>query len=58
MGDAPHYARIAYNAYSWETGGKSLATGDSLPSWDDLPRLMQEAWHTAAMAVVHEVEDL
>ncbi len=37
-------AQRAYEAYSAATGGVSLATGQALPTWDDLPESFQQAW--------------
>ena len=42
--------RTAYEAYRNHTGGKSLATGDPIPQWDQLPITIQEAWEAAAAA--------
>lgn len=46
-----HLARAAYEAYSMQTGGKSLATRDDLPGWDALESKYRDAWVTAARAV-------
>ncbi|MCL4851804.1 MAG: hypothetical protein KJZ78_10530 [Bryobacteraceae bacterium] len=48
-------AQIAYEAYFERAGGKSLATGQSLPYWDALPVEIKEAWEAAATAVVKSV---
>lgn len=42
---------IAYEAYSREAGGVSLATGDALPEWTDVPTDIRAAWRAAAEAV-------
>lgn len=44
--------QVAYAAYSTQTGGKSLATGEDLPMWDDLQDVYRTAWQTAARAVI------
>ena len=58
--------QIAYDAYATNTGGKSLATGDDLPLWDDLGDEFKTAWiaaarsvlaNSAAMTVPEEPED-
>lgn len=49
MGDL---GKVAYDAYWGHTGGKSLATGDDLPMWEDLPLEIQDAWRVAADAVL------
>lgn len=49
------YGQIAYDAYCAATGGKSLATGDPLPAWDDLPDAISEAWMASGRAVDEQV---
>jgi hypothetical protein len=44
--------QVAYEAYSANTGGKSLATGDNLPAWADLGEAYKTAWIAAAREVV------
>ena len=44
--------RVAYDAYATQTGGKSLATGDNLPPWEELDSSMQTAWTAAARTVL------
>jgi hypothetical protein len=44
--------QVAYEAYSANTGGKSLATGDTLPAWGDLGDAYKTAWIAAAREVV------
>jgi hypothetical protein len=44
--------QVAYEAYSANTGGKSLATGDNLPAWGDLGDAYKTAWIAAAREVV------
>jgi hypothetical protein len=46
-----YFGRICYEAYATQTGGKSLATGDDLPSWDDLGDEYKTAWIAAAQTV-------
>jgi hypothetical protein len=46
-----YFGRIAYDAYASQTGGKSLATGDDLPSWDDLGDEYKTAWIASAQTV-------
>jgi hypothetical protein len=43
--------RIAYEAYGNVTGHKNFQ-GSDMPSWDDLPAIIREAWETAAEAVI------
>lgn len=44
-------AKIAYDAYYKQAGGKSLATGDTLPEFLGLSEAIQEAWYEASEAV-------
>lgn len=44
--------QVAYEAYSTNTGGKSLATGDDLPVWGELDDVYQTAWIAAAREVI------
>lgn len=48
-----HYRRaeVAYSAYCKQTGGKSLATGDVLPSFDVLRQSIKDAWAASAIAL-------
>ncbi len=48
--------RLAYEAYCKKTGGKSLATGDTLPEWIDLREPIRDAWGEAAIAVATEMK--
>jgi len=44
-------AKIAYAAYSQQTGGISLISGDKLPDFWELRAEIQDAWWSAAEAV-------
>ena len=48
--------RAGYLAYAESTGGKTF-DGRNMPSWDDLPGRIQEAWNAAAKAIAKEVFD-
>ena len=48
------YGQIAYEAYRSHTNGKSIATGDSIPVWDDLDERIQAAWMVAGVAVMDQ----
>jgi hypothetical protein len=50
-------AKIAYDAYSEQTGGVSLISGDKLPEFDALKTSIQTAWMVAAAAVAREVRE-
>lgn len=50
-GQAYTLAKIAYEGYCAQTGGKSLATGDDLPQWEALPVAIREAWTASVRAV-------
>lgn len=43
-------AEAAYEAYRVQAGGRSLATGQPIPPWAQLPPQIQEAWLAAAGA--------
>lgn len=43
--------KYAYCGYASHTKWKSLATGDDLPEWEDLPQPIRDAWNAAAVAV-------
>jgi hypothetical protein len=45
-------AKEAYEAYANHTGWKSLATGASLPHWDQLSLEIQRAWNISTAWVV------
>lgn len=49
-------AQVAYEAYKKAAGGKSLATGATLPEWDTLKFEIREAWAVAADAAVRHFE--
>lgn len=44
--------QICYEAYCKHTNWKSLISGADLPQWKDLKKEIQEAWHSAAHAVL------
>src|SRR5262245_58240094 len=46
------FGSMAYEAYRCHTGGKSLATGQDIPAWNDLRPDIQEAWCVAAGAIL------
>jgi len=41
-------AQVGYESYADYTGGKSAVTGDTLPTWDELPGGVKNAWFAAA----------
>ena len=45
-------ARIGYNAYSQFAHGRSVVTGDPLPTWENLPLNIRDAWKCAAEAII------
>lgn len=47
--------KVAYEAYSLSTEGKSLVSGDRLPEWSDLAMPIRVAWIAAARAVATTV---
>jgi hypothetical protein len=44
--------QVAYDAYCMNTGGRSLATGDELPTWDAMSDAFRTAWIGAARATI------
>lgn len=52
MGFDEIIGRTAYNAYCTASDGKSLISGVKLPLWSELKSEIQNAWITAAFAVV------
>lgn len=50
--------QLAYEAYRIGAGGRSLATGDTLPDWPDLPAEIREAWRASADGVRMFLESL
>ena len=50
--------KIAYNAYCDEMGWKSGITGDSLPSFEDLPEKIKAGWIKAAYAILRHWNEI
>lgn len=48
-------ARCAYEGYASYTGWRSLVSGDTLPKWDDLTGVVQNAWHAAIMNGINAI---
>lgn len=49
--------RRAYLGYCESSGGKSLVSGQKLPDWERLDPRIQEAWISAANAVLYREDD-
>lgn len=49
--------QVAYEAYIDFSEGKSLVTGEPLPTWDDQDPVRQVAWDVAAHAVARVVQE-
>lgn len=47
----PSDGRIGYEAYAASTGGKTF-DGRDMPTWDQLPERIRNAWEAAASAVL------
>jgi hypothetical protein len=45
-----NYGKIAYEACRKQSGGKSLISGDELPTWEELPPNIQRAWEDIQQA--------
>jgi len=41
-------AQVGYESYAAYTGNKSAVTGDNLPTWDQLPGAVKNAWFASA----------
>lgn len=41
-------AKVGYESYAAYTGNKSAVTGDDLPTWDELPGAVCNAWFASA----------
>lgn len=54
MGGPKTPGQVNYEGYCARTGGVSLASGDTLPAWDDLAADIREAWEAAAGHVLAE----
>lgn len=51
MSDVP-LGKVAYEAYLEVSGGRSLVTGVTLPTWEDQYHDVRNAWDYVADAVV------
>ncbi len=45
-------AKVAYTSYSAHTDNKSLVTGASLPTWDELPDDIKVAWRVSTKSAI------
>lgn len=41
-------AQVGYESYAAHTGNKSAVTGDTLPTWRELPGAVKNAWFASA----------
>lgn len=48
-------AGVAYDAYCKQAGGKSLATGDTLPAFEVLRAAIKDAWAASAIAIASDM---
>jgi hypothetical protein len=46
----PSLGQVAFEAYCKATSGRSLVSGDRLPTWDKLKPEIQHAWEAAGQA--------
>jgi hypothetical protein len=56
MNDEKYLGKIAYDAYAFQSAGRSLISGVKLPEWDGLKEEIKLAWHAAASAIMQECE--
>lgn len=52
-GMVTEWASTAYEGYREHTGGKSIATGQEIPTWENLAPTIQNAWRAAMVAVIN-----
>ena len=45
-------ARVGYESYAAHTGNKSAVTGQNLPTWEQLPGSVVNAWFAAADGMI------
>lgn len=57
MSDDDDLGRTAYDEYLTVSRGRSLVTGDPLPTWDDQAESIRHAWRRAARAAVRRHEE-
>lgn len=48
-------AQLAYSAYRAHTGGVSLASGQPIPEWGQMPLAIQDAWRASMNAVAAQI---
>jgi hypothetical protein len=48
--------RICYEAYSEQAGGRSLVSGDDLPTWEMVRDEIKTCWIAAAQTVAMDVK--
>lgn len=56
--DGNRFGQLAYETYCAASGGRSLVSGDQLPSWDEQKRMrpkIADAWMAVGLAVAQEV---
>jgi len=51
MSETIDIGRVAYDAYCAASDGKSLVSGEALPTWAEQASGIREAWRAAADAV-------
>ena len=51
-------ARVGYESYAAHTGNRSAVTGQGLPTWEQLPGSVVNAWFAAAEGIINSLASL
>ena len=51
-------ARVGYESYAAHTGNRSAVTGQDLPTWEQLPGSVVNAWFAAAEGIINSLASL
>ena len=51
----PSLGEVGYEAYRKHSDGRSLVSGQEIPSWASLPQAIQDAWAAAGDAIAAHV---
>lgn len=51
-------ARVGYESYTAHTGNRSAVTGQDLPTWEQLPGSVVNAWFAAAEGIINSLASL
>ena len=51
-------ARVGYESYAAHSGNRSAVTGQDLPTWEQLPGSVVNAWFAAAEGIINSLASL